>query len=84
MLKCPDWPGLHVVKNGKSKAGVQTYGKMCGRRFHPHARPVAHTETTRQQVLAALDERMSLRGIERVSGVHRNTVIKWVKRGLNN
>ena len=85
MLVCPDCQSIHIVKNGKSKAGVQTFlCKTCGRRFHPEAKPVAHSETTRQQVMAALNERMSLRGVERVFGIHRNTVIKWVKKGLNN
>ena len=69
------------MKNGKARNGTQTYlCKACGRRFHPDAVPVAHSEEMRQQILSAVHERMSLRGVERVFGVHRNTVIRWIKK----
>lgn len=41
---------------------------------------MAHSEATRTQVFDALHERMSLRGVQRVFGVHRNTVIHWIKK----
>ena len=42
---------------------------------------MAHSEATKEQILQAVHERMSLRGVQRVFGVHRNTVIRWIKRG---
>ena len=70
-----------MVKNGKAKNGTQTYVcRTYGRRFHPNAKPVAHSEKTRTQIFDALHERMSLRGVQRVFGVHRNTVIGWIKK----
>ena len=75
MPTCPACESVETVKNGKAKNGTQTYVcKQCGRRFHPDAKPVAHSEATRVQILAATEERMSLRGVQRVFGVHRNTV----------
>ena len=81
MLECPSCQGRQVVKNGKAKNGTQTYVcRTCGRRFHPDAKPVAHNEATRTQVFDALHERMSLRGVQRVFGVHRHTVTLWIKK----
>ena len=83
MPQCPACQSEQSVKNGKAKNGTQTYlCKDCGRRFHPDALPVAHSEATRQQILDAVEERMSLRGVQRVFGVHRNTVTRWIKKGL--
>ncbi|MCY1704327.1 IS1 family transposase [Deinococcus sp. SL84] len=60
MPECPACQSTHTVKNGKAKNGTQTYlCKGCGRRFHPEARPIAHSEATRQQILDAVHERMS-------------------------
>jgi transposase-like protein len=71
-----------VVKNGHSKGGKQTYlCRACGKRFVPEAKPLAHPDSLRAQVLAALEERMSLRGAQRVFGVHRNTITSWIKKG---
>lgn len=80
---CPACQSEHTVKNGKAKNGTQTYlCQACGRRFHPDAKPIAHSAETQQQVLNALHERMSIRGIQRVYGVHRHTVTRWIKKGL--
>ena len=74
-----------MVKNGKDKVGEQTYVcRGCGRRFRPGALPVAHSEDVRQQVFAALHERSSIRGVQRQFGIHRNTVIRWLKKKPSN
>lgn len=71
-----------MVKNGRSKAGKQTYlCRGCGKRFVPDAKALAHPEPVRAQMLAALGERMSPRGAQRVFGVHRNTITSWIKKG---
>ena len=73
-----------TVKNGKAKNGTQTYlCKACGRRFHPDAQPVAHSEVTQQKVLAALHERVSVLDIQRLRGVHRLTITRQTKKGLS-
>lgn len=75
MPECPACQGVQTVKNGKAKNGTQTYlCRVCGRRFHPEVKPVAHSEATRAQILGAVHEPMSLRCVQRVLGVHRNTV----------
>ena len=81
MPECPSCQGRQVVKNGKAKNGPQTYVcRTCGRRFHPDANLVAHSEAARTQIFDALHERVGLRGVQRVFGVHRNTVISWSRK----
>ena len=67
---------VQTVKNGKAKNGTQTYlCKVCGRRFHPDAKSVAHSQATRSQILDAVHERMSLRGVQRVLGRTQNGTV---------
>ena len=81
VLECPSCQVHQVVKNGKAKNGSQTYVcHTCGRRFHPDAKLVAHSEATGTQIFDTLHQRMSLRGIQRMFGVHRHTVIGWISK----
>jgi transposase-like protein len=41
-----------------------------------------HSDETREQVLKAAQERVSLRGIERIFNVCRQTVAKWIREYL--
>ena len=41
-----------------------------------------HSQETRDQILKAAQERVSLRGIERIFNVCRQTVAKWIKAYL--
>ena len=69
-----------MAKNGQSPKGKQPYrGKACGRSgvLNPG---VPYTEAQREQILAAYYERPSMRGIERVFGVARQTLAVWLKK----
>jgi transposase-like protein len=64
-----------------SENGKQRYHcKSCGLRSRQDWKGNAYSEEFKAQVLAAYNERMSLRGIERVFGVSRETVALWVKK----
>ena len=68
------------MKNGHNPKGKQQYRcKACGRSgvVNPSVR---YTETQREQIVAAYYERPSLRGIERLFGVARQTVATWLKK----
>jgi transposase-like protein len=68
------------VKNGHNPKGKQQYRcKECGRSgvLNPS---VAYTPAQKTQILAAYYERPSLRGIERIFGVARQTVATWLKK----
>ncbi len=78
---CPQCRSQEIVKNGHSPKGKQQYRcKACGRSgvLNPS---VPYTEVEKSQILAAYYERPSMRGIERVFGVARQTLVAWLKKG---
>ncbi|BCM90969.1 hypothetical protein IAD21_02832 [Abditibacteriota bacterium] len=52
----------------------------CGRRSRESPQGQGYAETFKEQILAAYDERMSQRGIERAFGVSRQTLSTWLKK----
>lgn len=75
---CHSCGSINIVKNGTNKCGNQPYHcKECGayRVLEPQ-RPTAQQE--KKRVLQAYRERVSLRGLERIFGVCRQTVMGWL------
>ncbi len=75
---CRSCGSANIIKNGSNKCGNPQYHcKDCGvyRVLKPKVR---HSQATQEQVLRASQERVSLRGIERIFAVCRQTVAKWV------
>ena len=50
----------------------------CGRTFHLEPKGPRYSEQTKDQVLAAYQDRMSTRGIQRTFGVCYQTLMAWV------
>ena len=78
--ECPHCASLNIVKNGHSPKGKQQYRcKDCGKSgvLNP---TVPYTEEEKEQILAAYYERPSMRGIERIFGVARQTLAVWLKK----
>ena len=76
---CRSCGSANIIRNGRNKCGnAQYHCKDCGayRVIRPHEKYSAETKTT---VLKAYRERMSLRGIQRVFGVWRKTVLRWLR-----
>jgi IS1 family transposase/transposase-like protein len=68
----------NIIKNGTNKCGNRQYHcKDCGAYRVLQARQDEHSEK-RAQVLRAYRERTSLRGLERIFGVARQSVLKWL------
>ena len=68
-----------IIRNGHNKCGSPQYKcKACGtcRVLRPKQK---YTAEARQTILEASQERMSLRGLERVFGVWRGTVVRWLR-----
>ena len=68
-----------IIRNGHNKCGNPQYlCKNCGtcRVLTPKERYTAEQKRT---ILQAYRERMSLRGIQRVFGVWRTTVLRWLQ-----
>ena len=80
-VKCRYCESESLVKFGLTRNGKQGYRcKSCSRTSRESPQGLGHDEAFREQILAAYNERMSLRGIQRVFGVSRNTVAKWLKK----
>ncbi len=77
---CPKCGSENLVRNGHDYKGAQkyychecaSYGTLQAQR--------GHTEQTRCQVKRAALERLSLRGIERLFGLSRRTVLAWIEQ----
>ncbi|NET05376.1 MAG: IS1 family transposase [Symploca sp. SIO2B6] len=73
---CPDYASLHTIKNGSThNSKPKCLCKSCGRQFviNPEKRTIS-TET-KALIYKLLLERISMRGIVRVTGVSLLTVI---------
>lgn len=76
---CPKCGSQHMVKNGHDYKGDQKYYcKTCGSYGTLNARR-GYDDRLRTQVRRAVLERVSLRGIERIFGVSRHTVARWIE-----
>ena len=68
-----------IIRNGHNKCGNAQYKcKACGtcRVLRPKEK---YTAEAKAKILEAREERMSLRGLERVFGVWRGTVLRWLE-----
>ena len=77
---CSHCKSEHIVKNGHNPKGKQQYRcKHCGRGgvLNPQ---VPYTETEKERIINAYYERPSMRGVERVFGVARQTLSVWLKK----
>jgi transposase-like protein len=77
---CRHCGSQNIVKNGHNASGSQQFWcKDCGRRgvLQPKR---GYTEEQKEQILAAYNERSSMRGIQRTFGVSRNTLASWLKK----
>lgn len=77
---CDRCGSSHLIRNGTNKCGNPQYHcKDCGvyRVLKPKRR---YPASFRKRVLRAARERVSLRGIERIFGLHRQTVLGWIEQ----
>lgn len=78
--RCSQCQSVDMVKNGHNPKGKQQYRcKACGKSgvLNPS---VPYTEADKAQIVAAYYERPSMRGIERIFGVARQTLAAWLKK----
>lgn len=75
---CRRCNSINIIKKGTNKSGnAQYHCKDCG--AYLVLRPKsAYSPEQKAQVLAGYQERMSLRGVQRVFQVWRQTVMKWL------
>jgi IS1 family transposase/transposase-like protein len=76
---CRSCGSSDMVKNGTNRCGSQQYHcKTCGcyRVLTPKER---YSPQTKQTILRLVLERVSLRGLQRVFGVWRSTILRWLR-----
>ena len=70
-----------LVRDGHAPNGKQKYRcHACRRRSRENPTPNAYSETRREEILHAYQERSSLRGLTRTFGISRTTVSSWIKK----
>src|ERR1700693_6517558 len=74
-----------LVRDGHAPNGKQKYRcHACRRRSRETPTPNAYSETRREEILHAYQERSSLRGLTRTFGISRTTVSSWIKQRVPN
>ena len=80
--RCNRCESTALVRNGTDPKGKQKYHcKDCGS-YGTVAPTRSYREADRERILKAYQERASMRGIERVFGVARQTLARWLKKSL--
>ena len=79
-VRCIDCDSPKVIRYGLTRHGVQRFRcHACGRLFIPPEQRRGYTPQFKEQVLAAYQERASMRGVSRTFGISRNTLTAWLK-----
>jgi len=79
-FRCTHCQSKNIVKNGHDPKGKQQYRcKDCHRGgvLNPSVR---YTEAEKERIINAYYERPSMRGVERIFGVARQTLADWLKK----
>lgn len=80
-LLCPSCGSDRVIRHGKGPNGTQRYRcHACRYTFRENPGSRAYHEEKKAEILAAYQERTSLRGLTRIFGVSRTTVTAWLKK----
>ena len=75
---CPRCGSEKLRKNGHAENGSQRAKcKECARTFVLEPKGPRHSKKFKESVVAAYQERTSIRGITRTFGVFYKTIIKW-------
>lgn len=77
---CPRCERPEIIKNGRIHNGKQRYKcKNCGRQFVENPQNRRITEETKQIIANCLLEKVSRRGIHRITGV----AVSWIQEYSN-
>ncbi len=80
-IRCPDCDSPRVIRHGTTPQATQRFRcKDCKRTFINPADQRGYSQAFKEQMLAAYQERASLRGISRVFKISRNTLTQWLKQ----
>ena len=78
--QCTKCESINLVKNGKDYKGSQKYHcHDCGAYGTLEPQSKAHSQQKRETILNAYRERASMRGIERIFKIARQTLARWLE-----
>lgn len=81
IFNCTECNSEKIVKNGKTKAGKQQFHcNDCGKYGVLEPTKNGYSKERKEEIMKAYSERSSMRGIERIFGVSRHTLSKWLKK----
>ncbi len=82
-MQCNHCGSNRVNKSGRTTNGKQRYKcRSCLRTLRENPQRGAYAEVRKEEILRAYHERTSLRGLQRIFGVSRQTVATWLKKSL--
>jgi len=78
-ITCPNC-GTHDIRKNGHRRGKQNYQcKHCGRQFIEFYSTTGYAQEVKEKCLEMYVNGLGFRGIERVTKVNHNTVIRWVR-----
>lgn len=77
---CPTCDSPHLRKNGRTASGQQKYHCTACNRYDTLETRAAARQHQQHLVEHLHSERVSQRGIARITGVSRTTIITWLKK----
>jgi transposase-like protein len=81
VLQCRYCQSQNIIKHGRDKNDRQRFRcHDCQRTFRETPGSAAHSEQFKARVLAAYQERCSMRGVSRIFGISRITLADWLKK----
>ncbi len=75
---CHSCGSINIIKNGTNKCGDQQYHCKDCRAYRVLKPTVYSPAQQKEQIVQAYQERVSLRGLQRIFRVHRQTVWRWI------
>jgi transposase-like protein len=78
-MKCPNCQSSQIRKNGHRRGKQNHHCKQCNRQFINEYTERGYPNEVKQNCLRMYVNGLGFRGIERVTGVNHNTVIRWVR-----
>ncbi len=81
IILCRHCGSEHLRKDGNAPNGKQKYFcNACQRSSRQNPKDRGYSQDFQAQVLAAYQERASLRGVCRIFGICRQTLVTWLKK----
>lgn len=78
--RCPHCASPDLVRNGRTSTGQQKYHCKACHRYGTLETQAAERQRQQHLVEQLHSERVSQRGIARITGVSRTTIITWLKK----